>query len=316
MKLIELVDVKKKFGDRNVVNGITFSIDKGEVFGLLGPNGAGKTTTLSMMSAQLSPDEGQIRVSDYSVGQDMNRIKSLVGIVPQEIALYPVLSARDNLQFFGSLYGMKKKPLKEKINWILDLIGLAERANEPIKNYSGGMKRRVNIAAALLHDPLVLFMDEPTVGIDPQSRNKIYELIRLLKQQGMTIVYTTHYMEEATALCDRVAIVDRGEILQQGTISELIELVSGGIVELSMESPDTAERVVNLLLSDLNVSFMIQGHVRHDNKLTLIVKETQGALKVVMDLFAEHHIKVTTMNIMPPTLETVFLYLTGKYLRD
>ena len=312
MSLIEVTEVKKQYGERFVVNGVSFQIEKGEVFGLLGPNGAGKTTMISMISAQLEVTEGSIRINGLDAIHEAFNVKRLVGVVPQDIALYPMLNAYENLEFFGALYGLKRKELKERIDWILELVGLKDRAKEALKNYSGGMKRRINIAAALLHNPLVVFMDEPTVGIDPQSRNRIYELIHTLKEQGMTIIYTTHYMEEATALCDRIAIIDNGTVIEYGSTRELIEKVHGGILELTVSDPETAEKI-NSLLKDLDC--IVESQV-DSLKVSLIVKETQKSIGTVMDCLNRNSLQVGGMNVMPPTLETLFLNLTGKTLRE
>jgi ABC-2 type transport system ATP-binding protein len=312
MNLIEVRDVKKYYDDRVVVNGLSFEVKKGEVFGLLGPNGAGKTTTISMMSAQLEMSSGTILVNGLDNRTDSFKVKSIVGIVPQDISLYSVLSANDNLKFFGALYGLKRKELKKKVGWILDLVGLTDRANEPIKNYSGGMKRRINIAAALLHSPEIVFMDEPTVGIDPQSRNRIYELIQTLKEQGMTIIYTTHYMEEATMLCDRIAIVDNGELIEYGTTEELIAKVHGGILELIMESE---EEIISIINAISNLSCIISVYPS-DNRVSIIINDAQEAFGTIMQRLKEKSIHVVGMNMKPPTLETLFIHLTGKDLRE
>jgi ABC-2 type transport system ATP-binding protein len=312
MNLIEVKDVKKQYDDRVVVNGLNFEIKKGEVFGLLGPNGAGKTTTISMMSAQLEASSGTILVAGLDTRDDAFKVKSIVGIVPQDIALYSVLNAYDNLKFFGSLYGLKRKELNNKVDWILELVGLKDRAKEPIEKYSGGMKRRINIAAALLHNPQVVFMDEPTVGIDPQSRNRIYELIQTLKEQGMTIVYTTHYMEEATMLCDRIAIIDNGVVIECGTTKELIAKIHGGILELITESEEQVTPIVEAL-SDL--SCVISIHPT-DKRISIIINDAQEAFGAIMLRLKERSIQVLGMNMKPPTLETLFIHLTGKDLRE
>ncbi|WP_445491053.1 ABC transporter ATP-binding protein [Niallia sp. 03133] len=312
MNVIEAVNVKKTFSENTVVDQVSLTIQKGEIFGLLGPNGAGKTTTISMLSAQVETSSGNITVNEFDTNKESAKVKSLVGIVPQDIALYQSLNAYDNLIFFGSLYNLKKKEIVDKTNWLLDIVGLKDRAKEPIKNYSGGMKRRINIVAALLHNPQVVFMDEPTVGIDPQSRNKIYELIRILKDLGVTIVYTTHYMEEAAALCDRIAIMDRGNIITQGTPDELIAKIHGGIVELSMLSTEALEEASDVLKP---IDGVVQTSISGE-KLSIIVKDTQLSLGIIIETLNNNKIHVDSINIMAPTLETLFLHLTGKQLRD
>ncbi|MUT64885.1 ABC transporter ATP-binding protein [Paenibacillus sp. NEAU-GSW1] len=311
MNLIEVKNVKKQYDERVVVDGLSFEVKKGEVFGLLGPNGAGKTTTISMMSAQLDVSGGTILVNGIDANKEAFRVKSMVGVVPQDISLYSVLSANDNLKFFGAIYGLKRKELKQKVDWILDLVGLKDRAKDPIKNYSGGMKRRINIAAALLHDPDVVFMDEPTVGIDPQSRNRIYELIQHLKEQGMTIVYTTHYMEEATLLCDRIAIVDNGRVIEYGTTEELIAKVHGGILELTLQ----AEAATAAIEAVQGLSHVVSAQ-GSNNKLSIVVDDAQEAIGTIVQHLKQCSIQVTGMHMKPPTLETLFLHLTGKELRD
>src|SRR5687767_7252917 len=221
--MITVRDLKKSYGNVQALKGISFSIRPGEFFGLLGPNGAGKTTTISIMSTILSPDSGEVSIAGNDLKKTPLACKQVIGVVPQEIALYNELSAYDNLLFWGSLYNVRKDELSARIDDTLRLFGLSDRKKDKIKTYSGGMKRRINIASALLHRPQVLFMDEPTVGIDPQSRNLIFEVVEKLHGEGMTIVYTTHYMEEAERFCNRIGIIDNGTIVAQGTLDELKE---------------------------------------------------------------------------------------------
>src|SRR6266498_939415 len=206
---IEVLDLHKSFGDTQAVQGVSFEVKQGEIFSLLGPNGAGKTTTISMLSCLLRPDEGDARVMGHSISTDSMGVKSVLGVVPQEIALYEDLSARENLTFWGKMYGLRGPALKSRVNEVLVVIGLSDRAGDRVGKYSGGMKRRVNIGVALLHKPKVIYMDEPTVGIDPQSRRNILDSVVALKDQGMTVLYTTHYMEEAEELSDHIAIMDQ-----------------------------------------------------------------------------------------------------------
>lgn len=312
MSMITCEKVNKRYGEHHVVKDLNLTIEKGEVFGLLGPNGAGKTTSISMMTSQSLPSDGNIIVNDLNAQQKQKQVKKIVGIVPQDIALYPMLSAIDNLKFFGELYGIKGKPLKEKVSELLELVGLTDRAKEPIKNYSGGMKRRINIAAALIHNPLVVFMDEPTVGIDPQSRNQIFDLIRLLKSQGITVVYTTHYMEEATVLCDRVAIVDGGKIIALGTVEELVAQVYGGVIELSCENNEEA---IGLSKNLSEISFVKNVRLS-EKKLELVVEDINQNVAVLLEKLNREESTARVTNIMHPSLETLFLYKTGKKLRD
>jgi ABC-2 type transport system ATP-binding protein len=310
--MITCEKVNKRYGERHVVKDLNLTIEKGEVFGLLGPNGAGKTTSISMMTSQSLPSDGNIIVNDLNAQQKQKQVKKIVGIVPQDIALYPMLSAIDNLKFFGELYGIKGKLLKEKVSELLELVGLTDRAKEPIKNYSGGMKRRINIAAALIHNPLVVFMDEPTVGIDPQSRNQIFDLIRLLKSQGITVVYTTHYMEEATVLCDRVAIVDGGQIIALGTVEELVAQVYGGVIELSCENDEEA---IGLSKKLSETSFVKNVRIS-EKRLELVVEDINQNVAVLLEKLNRQESSARVTNIMHPSLETLFLYKTGKKLRD
>src|SRR5512139_3031064 len=225
MLAIEVLDLRKSFGENQAVQGVSFEVKQGEIFSLLGPNGAGKTTTISMLSCLLRPDAGDARIMGHSIGTDAMGVKSVLGVVPQEIALYEDLTARENLTFWGKMYGLRGSALKSRVAEVLEVIGLVDRANERVGKYSGGMKRRVNIGVALLHRPKVIYMDEPTVGIDPQSRRNILDSVVALKQQGMTVLYTTHYMEEAEELSDHIAIMDHGKIIACGTNEELVKLV-------------------------------------------------------------------------------------------
>ncbi|MFV8830066.1 ABC transporter ATP-binding protein [Alkalihalobacterium sp. APHAB7] len=313
MNIIELENVEKEYAQRKAVNGISLSIRAGEVFGILGPNGAGKTTTLLMLSAQLRPSSGVVWFNQMDLMENMKKVKSFVGVVPQDIALYSELSGFDNLFFFGSLYGIKRKELKKRVLSLLDLTGLSDRAREPISQYSGGMKRRINIAAALLHDPKVVLMDEPTVGIDPQSRIKIYDLIEILKREGKTIIYTTHYMDEATSLCDRVAIIDHGKLLMLDKVANLINTVSAGIVEFQLRSRDQLELA---LLCISKLSFVKEVESSELKIMVVVTTNIQEAIGTLMNVLQAKKIVIDDLVIMPPNLETVFLRLTGKALRE
>ena len=225
MKAIEVLDLHKAFGENKAVAGVSFNIEQGEIFSLLGPNGAGKTTTISMLSCLLPPDSGDALVMGHSIKNDQMGVKSTLGVVPQDIALYEDMSARENLTFWGKMYGLRGTALKKRVDEVLEIIGLTDRAKEFLKKYSGGMKRRVNIGVALLHKPQVIYMDEPTVGIDPQSRRNILDSVVALQKQGMTVLYTTHYMEEAQELSAHIAIMDHGKVIATGTHEELVRIV-------------------------------------------------------------------------------------------
>ncbi|WP_438423606.1 ABC transporter ATP-binding protein [Aquimarina macrocephali] len=306
--MIQVQNLSKSFQNIQAVNDISFTIKKGEIFGFLGPNGAGKSTTLNMMSTILKSDAGTIHIDGKNSNENSSACKHLIGVVPQEISLYEDLSAYKNLLFWGNLYGIPSKKLKERIHTTLELIGLLDRKKDLIKTYSGGMKRRINIAAALLHHPKVLFMDEPTVGIDPQSRNHIFEVIETLNKQGMTIVYTTHYMEEVERLCDRIAIIDSGKIIAQGTQSQLKEMVPTK-ESIELEFNFLSENNVNLLRKLLSYSMT-------QNKNKLLVEITVKELSKVITACNELQLGIKDIQLNKVNLEAIFLNLTGKQLRD
>ncbi len=309
--IIEVNGLVKKYGERVAVNGVSFQVRQGEIFGLLGPNGAGKTTTLSILSTLLPPDGGEVQIDGYDVVRDADRIKPLIGFVPQEIALYPALSAWDNLAFFGRIYGLRGRALKERIAFVLDMVGLRDRARDAVHTFSGGMKRRLNIAVSLIHQPRLLFLDEPTVGVDPQSRNFIFEHIERLKAEGMTIIYTTHYMEEAERLCDRVAIMDEGRILALDTPRQLIELLGGGVIHLAIP-PDFTDT----LLPAIRLLPHVQAAAPLDTRIKIETTEARSALLELIQLCHTRDVPILSLEILEPNLEGVFLYLTGKHLRD
>jgi len=309
--MVEAKSLVKKYGAQTAVQAISFAIRQGEIFGLLGPNGAGKTTTISMLSCLLSPTSGNATVAGFDLIKQTREVKKRIGLVPQDLALYPTLSARDNLNFFGRVYGLNGKALRARVDWTLDLVGLAERAQDRVETFSGGMKRRINIAAGLLHQPDILFLDEPTVGVDPQSRNHIFENVERLNREGLTILYTTHYMEEAERLCHRVAIVDQGQIIALDSPQALIESISGGMIHLGLVNGKTdalVERARNLPT--------IKEIRRIDGKLEIQTQRAQQALIDVLEIANQLDAKVTSLQVFEPNLETVFLRLTGKRLRD
>ncbi len=309
--MIQINGLVKRYGDRLAVNEVSFCVQEGEIFGLLGPNGAGKTTTLSILATLSSPDQGEVTIGGYGLAHETKQIKPLIGFVPQELALYPTLSARDNLAFFGRIYGLRGAALKERITAVLDLVGLRERAGDAVRTFSGGMKRRLNIAAGLIHQPRLLFLDEPTVGVDPQSRNFIFEHVERLKAEGMTILYTTHYMEEAERLCDRVAIMDEGRILALDTTKGLIGLLGGGVIHLGLAA-DAIETLFPLIRALPHV----QAVSMLDGRLEMETSEARPALLELVELCNARDVPILSLEVLEPNLESVFLHLTGKRLRD
>jgi len=304
-------DLHKSYGDVKSVDGISLQVARGEVFGLLGPNGAGKTTAISMMTGLFPPDSGSIIVDGLDLQTDTNAVKAKLGLVPQELALYPTLTARDNLSFFGRIYGLRGKELKERVQSMLKMVQLAERADEAIETYSGGMKRRINIAAGLLHKPDALFLDEPTVGVDPQSRNAIFEHVETLNREGMTIIYTTHYMEEAQRLCHRVAIVDEGQVIALDTPTALIRSLGGGIIVIGLE-----EGQADTVLDQIAELPSVKAVTRTDGNLKVETHQFQEALMGILELTNRQDIRITSLEQWEPNLESVFLHLTGKKLRE
>ena len=311
--ILEVQDLVKRFGDFTAVDGVSFDIQEGEVFSLLGPNGAGKTTTISMLSCLLTPTQGDAIVGGHSITKEPMAVKQIIGIVPQDIALYEDLNARENLEFWGRMYGMRGAALKHRVAEVLEQIGLADKAKQRIKTYSGGMKRRVNIGVGLLHKPRILFMDEPTVGIDPQSRRNILDGIKDLNNQGMTVLYTTHYMEEAEELSHRVGIVDHGKLIALGTQKELTQMV-GQLEALRLhisEGQDTTP-----LVDSLRSLPEVKQVTVADHEIVLIVPDAQEALSPVFRQADKLGFKIRSVDIEEPNLEAVFLHLTGRALRD
>lgn len=312
MSLIEIKNVTKRFDDKIAVDNISLSIEDGDIFGLLGPNGAGKSTLISMITGLLKPDSGDILVDGYSIIKNPLEVKRQLGLVPQEIALMETVSAYDNLEFWGSLYGLKGKLLKERINEALEVAGLADRKNEKIKKFSGGMKRRLNIAAAILHHPRILIMDEPTVGIDPQSRNHIFEFTKEInKNRNTTVIYTSHYMEEVDYLCKGLFIMDLGKEVAYGTKKSVKAMVSDKSRLLLKPDSYTAETLIRVKALE-----GVMDLTEEDGMLKLVVKEESFNLNTLINSLYEEKIKIRGITFEEPTLEEVFLSLTGKTLRD
>ena len=310
-KAIQVQNLYKAFGEIKAVDGVSFDVEKGEIFSLLGPNGAGKTTTISMLSCLLRPDEGDALILGHSIRKDAMGVKSVLGVVPQEIALYEDMSARENLTFWGKMYGLRGAALKVRVNEVLEVIGLADRAKEFIKKYSGGMKRRVNIGIALLHKPQVIYMDEPTVGIDPQSRRSILDSVLSLKKEGTTVLYTTHYMEEAQELSDHIAIMDNGKLIASGTHEELVRIV-GAMDRITVTINTESARVLEAWKAAKGVKQV----TAEDGTLVVLADDSNKVLPRLFETAAASGVRITSVAIQEPNLETVFLHLTGKALRD
>jgi len=309
--VLDVRDLRKRYGALEAVGCVSFQIREGETYGLLGPNGAGKTTTISMVCGLLSRDAGEVTVDGRAIDTGAVAAKAAIGVVPQDLAIYTDLTARENLDFFGSLYGLRGGALRARIGECLELVGLADRARERTDRFSGGMKRRLNIAIGLLHRPRLLLLDEPTVGVDPQSRNAILESVSALSHGGMAVLYTTHYMEEAERLCDRVGIIDGGQIRAEGTQQELVSLVGGeggirltasGDLEAAAAAGGAVEGVHRAAVADGRVSFA--------------VSDAGAVLPVLLEAIGRSGAVVRGVELTEPDLEAVFLHLTGRALRD
>ena len=308
---IEVLGLRKSFGENHAVQGVSFNVKQGEIFSLLGPNGAGKTTTISMLSCLLRPNDGDARVMGHSIRSDAMGVKSVLGVVPQDLALYEDLTARENLSFWGKMYGLRGSKLKLRVDEVLDVIGLRDRANERVGKYSGGMKRRVNIGVALLHKPKVIYMDEPTVGIDPQSRRNILDSVVALKDEGMTVLYTTHYMEEAQELSDHIGIMDHGKLIARGTHDELVKLV-GQQTRIDLTLNGDAANVMDSWQGIDGVSRVSS----EDGLISVLVKDSNLILPHLFESATRLSARITSVDIREPNLESVFLHLTGRALRD
>ncbi len=311
--ILEVQNLAKHYGDFKAVKGVSFEIKEGEIFSLLGPNGAGKTTTISMLSTLYTPTSGDATIGGHSITKDPMAVKQVIGVVPQEIALYEDLTARENLLFWGQMYGLSGKSLASRVDEVLQQIDLVEKAKDRVKTYSGGMKRRVNIGVGLLHKPRLLFMDEPTVGIDPQSRRAILDTVKALNKQGMTVLYTTHYMEEAQELSDRVGIIDHGELIALGTQAELTQQV-GQTDTLILHINENED--ANALAQALKGMQDILEATATDHEISIITPQAGNVLAAVVSKANERGIKIRSLDIREPNLEAVFLHLTGRALRD
>lgn len=304
-------DIYKSYDDIQAVSGVSFQIPQGEVFGLLGPNGAGKTTLISILTGLFEPSQGSVVIDGEDLKQNKLHAQTKIGFVPQELALYPTLSARDNLLFYGRIYGLRGKHLRERVASVLELVDLTERANDAIDTYSGGMKRRINMAVGLLHEPELLFLDEPTVGIDSQSRNAIYESVQALNKMGMTIVYTTHYMEAAERLCHRVAIIDKGKLIALDTPQSLIRNLGGGLVLLKLHP-----RRFSAITEQGKQIPAVKDITQQDGKLVIHAYQVQHALVGILEIASKIGARIKAVEVLEPNLEAVFLQMTGKKLRN
>ena len=311
MKVVEIKDLVKKYDTTIAVDNINLSIEEGEIYGILGPNGAGKSTTISLICSLLNPSFGEIKILGEDIRKKSTSIKRNIGLVPQNIALYRNFTAYENVKFFGELYGLRGKKLSEAIDEALEFTGLLEVKKKKAEEFSGGMLRRLNIACAIVHDPKILIMDEPTVGIDPQSRNNIMQAVKKLNKKGVTIIYTTHYMEEAENLCSKIAIIDNGKIIVEGTKEELKDMVSDKrILNIGVDN------VYKVNIENLrNIEGVISVSIDEGNVIITSSKEVNNLSKVIKE-FSEEELKINDLRFKEITLETVFLSLTGKKLRD
>lgn len=310
-KAIQVQNLQKCFGAFTAVKKVDFEVQQGEIFSLLGPNGAGKSTTISMLSCLLQPSGGDACVMGHSISRQPQEVKASIGIVPQDIALYGDLSARENLSFWGKMYGLRRRALTKRLDEVLEIIGLVERQKDRVDTFSGGMKRRVNIGAALMHKPDVIIMDEPTVGIDPQSRRHILDNIKELNSQGMTVLYTTHYMEEAQELSDHIAIMDQGQIIACGTHSELVKMV-GELDRIDL----TLNAESEMLILEWQAIEGVHRVSVEDGHLTILAEDSNMILPALFESATRAKLRITSVEIQEPNLEAVFLHLTGKALRE
>ncbi|MBZ9625239.1 ABC transporter ATP-binding protein [Clostridium sp. FP2] len=311
MKIVKIEGLTKKFKDVIAVDNVSLSIEEGEIYGLLGPNGAGKSTIINILCGLLTMDKGKIEILEKGIESSSTYIKQNIGVVPQEIAIYEDLTAYENVKFFASLYGLKGSELKEKVEEALEFVGLLDKKKQYPKSFSGGMKRRLNIACSIAHRPKLIIMDEPTVGIDPQSRNHILQSVKKLNLLGCTIIYTTHYMEEVEAICGNIAIMDHGKVIAQGTVEELKSIVTDvNHVEITVEDVEV------LNIEQLKaIPGVVQIEVQ-DEKIKIESKKDVTNLDKIILYFTSNNISIKNIESKNPDLESVFLTLTGRKLRD
>lgn len=308
--IITVENLVKKYNGHTAVDGVSFDINRGEIFGLLGPNGAGKSTLISMMCCLLESTSGKIIIEGFDIEKEPFEIKKIIGVVPQEISLYHTLTAQENLLFYGKIYGLSGASLKNRVETLLEMVGLTDRAHDIIDGYSGGMKRRINIAVALLHNPKILFLDEPSTGVDPQSRRRIYDTIQELNRAGTTVLLTTHQMEDAEKLCHRIAIVDKGKLIALDTLQGLLDLVGENdiIYLMAKEFPETAVKSIEKMNEVRKVSL-------DKDSMTVQLLHGRESLVQIIDILISAGTQVESIQIKEPDLETLFLHLTGTRLR-
>lgn len=310
--MLELVDLSKKFKQMDAVKNLNMFIEKGEIIGLLGPNGAGKSTAISMLSSLIEPTKGDVRFQNKSMIKHPAPLRKVIGVVPQEIALYEDLTAEENMRFFGRIYRLRGTQLKKKIDEVLEQIGLTDRRQDIVKTFSGGMKRRLNIGVAMLHDPEIIIMDEPTVGIDPQSRNYILETVkRLNKEKQMTVLYTSHYMEEVEFLCDRIYIMDKGNLIASGTKDEIKRILSAEKT-ISIQAERWNDEFIEELKQNPTVNRVTVG----EKEITVIIPKEVNMFSAIIRMAENADMELHSVDVQTPTLEDVFLHLTGRALRD
>ncbi|ARC85168.1 ABC transporter family protein [Clostridium argentinense CDC 2741] len=311
MKVLEVNNLTKKFKDLTAVDNINFSIEDGEIYGLLGPNGAGKSTVINMICGLISSDMGEIKILESDIKKNINSTKKNIGLVPQSVAVYWELTALENIKFFGSLYGLKGKELEEKSLEALEFVGLIDIIKEPCRNFSGGMSRRLNIACAIVHKPKIIIMDEPTVGIDPQSRNHILNSVKKLNKMGSTIIYTSHYMEEVEEICSKVGIMDHGKLIAEGTKEELKALITDyNYIKVNVNNMENLdiEKFKNINgINNINIK---------ENTIIFEINKDMINIDKIMRVFVDNNISIKKINTVMPNLEDVFLKLTGRKLRN
>lgn len=309
--MLRIEKMEKSFGNLKAVDGISLNIKEGEIYGLLGPNGAGKSTTIKVLAGLLKKDHGKVELLGYDLDKELNKIKAVIGVVPQEIAIYPDLTAFENVKFFASLYGLRGKDLEKSSLEALQFVGLIDKAKKLPKTFSGGMKRRLNIACAIAHKPQLLIMDEPTVGIDPQSRNHILNSVRKLNEMGSTVIYTTHYMEEVEAICSRIGIIDHGKLIAEGTLDELQSILSDrNRIEVEVDLGTEINRnKLQEITGVIDVNYQ-------EGKVVVETLKESDCIGEVTNFFVKNEIPIRQIGMTKTSLETIFLSLTGRSLRD